>query len=251
MQPLSETRRIQKEVKTLLKKQGFSYRCLAGELGVSVPTVKRTLTAPDITLGRLTHICNFLGVEVHEVLEIARSSDRDLYLLNSEQEAYFAKYPHFLHYLFALYNAKKTPAEIEKICSLSKRSTHRYLKKLAELNLIRVLPRGTVRFLFTGLIGWKEEGLLGPVISDKTIQDLSKSALERTSQYLYLEMSGRRLTAAQYEEMKKDFREVVAKYRRISKVNSASRNRAEVNRYQMMIVADRTNERYAEIRELP
>ncbi len=251
MYTVDETRRIQNQLKSLLKKHGVSYNRLAGELGVSLPTIKRMFSAPDITYRRLSQICGSLGIEVHEILEIMRSPDSDLHILAGDHELFFADHPHYLHYLMALYNTNKTPADLEKLCALSKRSTHLYLKQLTDMKLIRVLPTGKIRFLFTGLIGWREEGPLGRAVSHKTILALAASAMKRTSPYLYLEVSGRRLSANQYEEMKNDFREVVGKYRRISKMNSASRNPSEVSPFDMVLVADRAHESFTAICDLP
>lgn len=252
MNTFTETRQIQSNLKALLKKRGYSYDFLARELGVSLPTVKRTLSAPDITLNRLSKICNSLGVQLHEFLEISRTADGDLYCFTAEQELFFAKNPGYLYYLLALYGSRKTPADLEKICGLNKRSTYKYLAKLSEMKLIRMLPQNRVRVMITGLIGWSEDGLLGKSISNKRIQSMADGAMARNAPSLYTELSGRRLTEKQYEEMKEELRALTAKYRRISKVNMISRGSSELNGYRVLIVADqKIQDHYPEIRNLP
>lgn len=252
MNPFTETRHVQSNLKALLKRRGYSYDFLARELGVSLPTVKRTLSAPDITLNRLSRICDTLGVQLHEFLEITRSSDNDLHYFTPEQERFFSENPGYLHYLLALHNMRKTPADLERICSLNKRSTYKYLAKLSEMNLIRVLPQDKVRTMITGLIGWSEDGPLGKVFSSKTIQSMADGAISRNSKNLYTEISGRRLTEKQYEEMKGELRAFTAKYRRLSKLNVASREPAELNCYRVLIVADQEiPDLYPGIRNLP
>lgn len=252
MNTLTETRHVQSNLKALLKRRGYSYDFLARELGVSLPTVKRTLSAPDITLNRLSRICDSLGVQLHEFLEITRSTDNDLHYFTADQEIFFAENPSYLHYLLALHNMRKTPADLEKICGLNKRSTYKYLAKLSEMNLIRVLPQDKIRVLITGLIGWREDGILGKVFSSKTIQSLADRAINRTSPNLYTEVSGRRLTEKQYEDMKSELREFTAKYRRLSKMNVAGREPSELNTYKLLIVADQeAADVYPEIKNLP
>jgi len=214
--------------------------------------VKRTLSASDITLNRLSRICDTLGVPLQEFLEITRSPDSDLHFFTAEQEAFFAANPDYLNYLLALYTNQKTPSDIEKICGLNKRSTYKYLAKLSEMNLIRVLPQDKVRVMMTGLVGWSEEGPLGKVFSSRTIRSMADGAIAKTSKNLYMEVSGRRLTEKQYEEMKAELRALTAKYRRISIVNLASKERSQLNPYRALIVTDQeVRDLYPEIRNLP
>lgn len=252
MNPSTETQQVQSSLKALLKKRGYTYEFLAKELGVSLPTVKRTLSAPDMTFGRLTKICSTLGIQLHEFLEVSQTLDTDLNSFTPEQEKFFCANPSYLHYLLALHNTQKTPTDLEKVCSLTKRSTYKYLAKLSELGLIRVHPEDKVRVMVTGLIGWDENGPLGKIFSSKIIKSLAERALLRTSKNLYTELSGRRLTKKQYEAMKDELRTVTEKYRRISKMNVASRERSEWDAYLVMIVADTDNrEFYPEICNLP
>jgi DNA-binding Xre family transcriptional regulator len=236
--PSSETSRIQEALKVLLKKRGISYPVLARELGVSLPTMKRMLNAEDLSIERLSRICEAINVSLHDVLELTRKPQSDLHFFSAEQERFFARNPHYLHYFLVLHGEGKSPDEIEKLAKISRRSTYRYLTVLAEMGLVHVEGR-KARSRVNGLIGWDESGPLGVAVSRRSIRQMTERMTGDASVEAFVEVSGRMLSPDEYEAMKADFRALVAKYRRVSKINSTSKDLSKLGRYEMVLMADR------------
>ncbi len=129
--------KIRGVLKKALKSRGLTYEDLGESMGLSLPTVKRMLTQDDLSLMRLFTICEITGLTFGDLsLLVDKEIEREKSYFSIEQEEFFAKNPHYLNYLFAMFE-KKDPIEIQKQSGLTQRSQQMYLTKLEVLGLIK------------------------------------------------------------------------------------------------------------------
>ena len=211
MEPRKQTQHILIALKGLMKKKGYKYRDLAEGIGASLPTVKRMFIGEDLSLQRLTSICDFLGFSLHEFIELTKVSDSEQFHFTVEQENFFATNPPYLAFLYVLQRGDLSVEEIQKKYSLSQKSIQKYFRQLEKLGLIRVSPENRVRVLVRGVISWDDRGILGKTFSTRMIRQLAERGISTDSKHLFMILNGWSLTGENYDEMKKDFTELPAK----------------------------------------
>jgi transcriptional regulator with XRE-family HTH domain len=238
MKPQLETERLVATLKQLMKKQGYRYQDLAAALKLSLPTVKRVLSGADISLERLLAICGWLGISLSDLVEMSKSSEAELFRFTEDQEKFFSSNPSYLAYLYSLYSGKLSPSEIQRKYNLSPVSTRKYLRQLEKLGLIELLTPDRVRVLIRGVITWDDRGVLGRTFSTRMIRQLCERAISSDSKHLHTILMGWTLTEENYQEMKKEFSDLAAKYRQVSKLNSKLKNREQMIFISFVAIAD-------------
>jgi len=73
-------------IRAHLKARGYTYRQLGGAIGVSEPTVKRILSTNDCTIERLEEICQFLNIELAQLVKSTPKKRKLIEQLTRKQE---------------------------------------------------------------------------------------------------------------------------------------------------------------------
>jgi len=165
------------------------------------------------------------------------SSTLESNFFTSEQEKYLAEHPHVYAYFSQLYTGnKKTPKQIAEEYQLSPKTTHQYLKALADIRVI-VLPKendleSPIQFLVKGVSGFAAYGPLSVRFTEemfkqhfeKTMKLITKQQQEGASkkegeglqQDYFLSAAGFWLTNVEYEQYQKEIKNINEKYINIS-----------------------------------
>lgn len=239
------TKEIILTLKALMKKKGLKYSELAKHLNLSVPAIKRIMTAEEIPFSRVIGVCEFLGLQLEDVLQIQNANVSGLFYFNQEQEEFFAKNPSFLAYFFELYNGKKSPAEIEKKHKITKSSTDKYLKKLTQLGLVSLDSNQKLKIHASGVISWSDHGPLGNTFSRQMIISFSKWATDKITEpgKMLVELHGWSLTEENYRDFKKEYKDLTIKYRQISSYNRKILEKDSFSNISVMTIADDWDEK--------
>jgi transcriptional regulator with XRE-family HTH domain len=126
--------RIFEELKSVLKERGLTYKQLADRIGVTEGAVKKTLTADDISLGRLSAIAEAAGVTVRELFRRLDHADEVRFQLTEAQELYFSQHPKTLRFFLLLLEASASVVMKEQ--KLAAEKCLRYLDELEKLGLV-------------------------------------------------------------------------------------------------------------------
>jgi DNA-binding Xre family transcriptional regulator len=224
MNTKTDSQLVLEALKILLKQQKLNYRALAKHLRISVPSVKRAMNSPEMPLSRIEEICSFLGLTLFEILETARRDSVDNFSFNQEQEEFLAANPHFFAYFEEI--RFYSPDQIEQRHQISRRSTHIYLKKLESLRLLELHPNNEVKTKVRGQIIWDDHGPLGRTFSRAMILNMADRAAKKigTPEKIFLELTGWKLTPAEYDELKRAYRETSNRFQALSSFNKRSKN---------------------------
>lgn len=144
--PSEDVIRLQAIIKKLMRDRGLRYSDLAAHLGVSLATVKRYLTRPDISVEQLSSVSKWLGLGLRELVNITYDEKPSASVVSEEQEEFLALNSNYCAYLGALMEGF-APHEIAKRHGLNAHSTRKYLRGLEQAHLIEVGAGGRVRLL--------------------------------------------------------------------------------------------------------
>ena len=142
---MAQTTSIVQALKQTLKIHGKRYSDVAKALGLSEASVKRLFAEEQFSLKRLDQICNYLGIEITDILSSMRDETRIQSLTEEQEKLLVEDIP-----LLLVANAALNRWIYEDILStydFSETELVQYLAKLDRLRLIQLLPLTGLRSL--------------------------------------------------------------------------------------------------------
>lgn len=154
---MDETRRLVDALKGTLRSRGFSYRWLAGRVGLSEASVKRIFSTRSLTLRRLEQMCAVLDTSIAEVARLADDRPSQPTQLTAEQEHALAADGALLTYLYLLLSGW-SDAEVQRQYQFEPADIQRLRLRLADLGLLDSPAGKRPRLRVTRQIIWRPEG---------------------------------------------------------------------------------------------
>lgn len=142
-------------VKTLLKERKVTYKELATGIGISESGLKKIFSGADISLGRLSQVCKYVGVTLTEALQDQRSSQVDF---TEKQQEEFLKAPALFNFFWLLAYERLSLDEAQIALKISTAEAFRLARKLDDLKLIRLLPNSRIRVPSIRAVNWTGSG---------------------------------------------------------------------------------------------
>ncbi|WP_144394722.1 helix-turn-helix domain-containing protein [Pleionea sediminis] len=211
--------RCLKEIKVALKNKGIKYSDIAERLNLSNVTVKRILNQSDIGLDRLITLADIAGLDVVQLIKNARVSPQKHYLFNDVQDKAFFDNEHLLHYFSELFYFKKTPEQIQRENNLTDISTYRYLRKLEDIELIKLLPENKLHFLCKAPLGFSANSLVLKQKITNHIKSTCDAVLSKNeNEYYFMRVKPLRVPEGFYLQMIEELKKVVDRYAEIAEV---------------------------------
>lgn len=152
-----ERERLLAALKRILKERGWRYADLAAALGVSEPTIKRSLASGRMSLERLEQVCDALDIDFFELARSARGTRDSRRHLSARQEAALADDPRLMTVFHLLCQGWQSAA-IGEGYGLRKPELLRLLAQLDRLRLIELLPGDRVRLRMPRDFSWRDDG---------------------------------------------------------------------------------------------
>ena len=181
---MTETERLIFTLKVLLKKQGYTYRAVGQELGLSEQTVKRMFSKEVFTLDRLVQFASLLGMSLAEVTDQASLSTPNIRSLTVDQEHDLVAEPALLLVAACVLN-NWAPAEITQTYKFSKAECLKHLLKLDRLSLITLLPGDRVRLNVARDFEWLPNGPIQHFFRKQEKDDFLTSNFAEPGENLY------------------------------------------------------------------
>jgi DNA-binding Xre family transcriptional regulator len=146
-------------LKQALRDRGMTYARLAQGLGVSESSVKRMFSKRKLSLERLEAICTQVGLEISDLLELARSSEGRMTELSEAQERALAADERLL--LVGLLTLGNWSAEeMREIYKLSEAEVVKLLTQLDRLRIIDLMPGNRIKLRLARNFSWRKGGPL-------------------------------------------------------------------------------------------
>lgn len=154
---MAQATQLVHELKSQLRIRGVTYRELAHELELSESAVKQMFSSGNMTLARLDRICEFLSMDLGDLLQARESAARQLQRLSLDQESELISDPKLLLTAYCLVNYW-TFAEILQRYQLTEVEGIGYLVRLDRMKLIELLPGNRVKPLIASNFSWQPDG---------------------------------------------------------------------------------------------
>ncbi len=132
-------------LKKILKGRKLNYSQAARALDLSESSVKRLFNAKDGHLSKVESLCDWLDVDISDVLALNDKDQMEDYVLSSQQEAFFLEYPGALQFYLEIVEYDHTAEEIKDIYHLNDASMTFYLNRLEDHGFIEVFPGNIIK----------------------------------------------------------------------------------------------------------
>lgn len=153
---MSQSTALIKALKKCLKMNNLTYADVAVAIELSEASVKRLFSEESFSLKRLDQICEFLGMEMSDLLEMVRQSNQISSLTIAQEKEIIEDLP-----LLVVANSalnRWSFADILATYHFSETELIQYLAKLDRLNLIELLPGNRIKLLVDRNFSWQKNG---------------------------------------------------------------------------------------------
>jgi len=199
-------------LKRCLKMRGLTYRDIAGGLGISEASVKRLFSTQNISLERLSKICELANLNL---IELFKQLDSDLHCLDElteEQETELAADSGLLLITFLIIN-NLTFENIMQYYNFTEHELIRYLARLDRIKLIDLLPNNRFTLLISPDFSWRKNGPIQQFFTRNLQMDFLNSHFNREDETLLFLSGTLTKTSGSYlqrklEEIAKEFNEL-------------------------------------------
>lgn len=181
------TQRIQvvAELKRTLKERGLTYADVAKALDLSVASVKRLFSTGEFTLARVDQICELVGLELSELLELMQERARPANKLTLAQEEEIVADPKLFLVTWLVVNGARYE-DIVKDYRLTERELLRYLIRLDRLKIIELKPLNKVRVLVSRHFAWHAGGPVQKYIHQRLLKEfLAAHFVEPQDEFIF------------------------------------------------------------------
>ena len=176
-------------VKQAVRESGRTYAELARGLGISESSVKRLFSQKRLTLDRLGQICAELDLEISDLLERVRSSEKQITELTEEQERALVQDERLL--LVGLLTLSLwTAAEIVSTYRLSEADLVKQLARLDALGIVDLLPGNRVKLRLARNFAWRKGGPLQQFFEAHVQKEFFHSSFHRTGEARFVVHGG-------------------------------------------------------------
>lgn len=145
------------ELKRYLKAQGVTYAALGARLGLSESSIKRLFAQQSFTLERFEQVCNVLGIEISDLIELMNERREFLTELTPEQEQALLADPKLLLMMYLLVNGWPLPAIVATF-AIEQTEAESLLIRLHRARIIELLPFNRVKLLTARNFTWRKNG---------------------------------------------------------------------------------------------
>lgn len=164
-------------LKKALRGRGVTYRGVAEAVGLSESSVKRLFATGNMSVSRLEQICAVAGLELAELLEVARAGERRPAQLTEEQERALAADARLL--LVALLACTDwTIADMRAVYRLDEPELTRLLARLDRLKILDFLPGERIRPRLARNVVWRKGGPIQRFFEERVQHQFFESSFE-------------------------------------------------------------------------
>jgi transcriptional regulator with XRE-family HTH domain len=145
------------QLKRYLRGQGVTYASLARRLRLSESSVKRSFSRQSFTIERLEQICNLVGLEISDLVELMNRERNYLTELTAEQERTLVQEPKLLLLAYLLV----TGWQVEQVVAnfrIDEPEASQLLIRLHRARIIELLPLNRVKLLTARDFTWRKDG---------------------------------------------------------------------------------------------
>jgi transcriptional regulator with XRE-family HTH domain len=197
------------ELKRYLKAQGVTYAQVAARVGLSESSVKRLFASQTFTLQRLEEICNAVGLEIADLVELMNERREFLTELTPEQEETLLGDTKLLLMTYLLINGWSLP-EIVASFTIDMPEAERLLVRLHRAKIIELLPFNRVKLLTARNFKWRKNGPVQKFFETQVQRDFLSGPF--TGAGAELQFVGGMLSLTGFKEMQQSIERIAREF---------------------------------------
>jgi DNA-binding Xre family transcriptional regulator len=140
-----------------LKARGYTYRHLAEALGISEATIKRIFASNDCTIERLEEICQFLNIELAQLLKSTPKKSKLIQQLTRKQETELAENKQLLMVAICVMGLWSFEDILSHLV-IPKVTCIALLQRLERIGFVEMHPKNQYRLLVAKDFTWIVDG---------------------------------------------------------------------------------------------
>lgn len=206
-----EVKQIQKFLKQVLKKQKLKYSEIASKLNVSEMTIKRLLSGPDLSIGKISAVGELINLSFQQIVTGALSHKRESFYFSEEQETFLSENLHLYYFLDLL--SPYDGQELHELDGLNPQEVYSYLRKLEKINLLELFPNNQFKLKCHWPITWMTGGpLQKKLMMTRHIEYIKYLTNNFHEKNIFISSGEGGLTEKSFKEMENDYRSLFDKY---------------------------------------
>jgi len=175
---MAQTVALLNTLKKALKANGKTYVDVAAKLDLTEASVKRLFSQRDFSLQRLEEICQLIGMEITDLVQMMHGELTELTELSVEAEKEIASDLVLLLVTVCVLNK----CSMEDIRARYQLSEHVCIQKLARLDKLKVIelqPGNRVKLLVASNFAWRENGPIQRFFQEKIEKEFFRSRFDK------------------------------------------------------------------------
>lgn len=173
---------LMRELKDMIKKQGYSYKEISENLDMSESGFKKLINSDDCSLKKIETIAGIIGIRVMDLFAAIEDQHLKEIVFTSQQEDFFtSKREGFLLYWLLVYE-RRSLDEAKSLLRLDQKRASSLLRKLDSLNLIKLFAGERMGLPQPEGVKWAHKSRFVRELYKKWGQDLLNSSLQTIMQ---------------------------------------------------------------------
>ena len=205
-------------LKKQLKAHGSTYADLAKALELSEASVKRLFSEESFTLQRLEAACQFIGLQLEELVALMAKEQPQLKQLSYDQEQEIASDHVLLMVTVSVINGYSFQ-DLLSHYNLSDTDCVRKLAKLDKLKIIELLPNNRIKLLVSPNFRWLANGPIQQFFHHHVVKEFFKSRFDGEQEQLVV-LNGL-LSRASNAEMQKKLQRITREFNELMQSDAA------------------------------
>lgn len=181
---MRQTLAIHAALKKLLRAKGRTYAEAAVVLELSEASVKRLFAKGELSLERLERLCDWIGVDVADVVTLSQSVQPAITKLEPAQERELLRDPALLLVAFLVLN-RWTEAEILAQYRFTKPELIRRLIRLERLGLIELMPFDRVKLRTSRNFAWRKDGPIQRWFAERVLPEFLATRFDQPGEHTH------------------------------------------------------------------
>lgn len=181
---MKQTEAIHVALKRLMRSRGRTYAQAAGVLGLSEASVKRLFSRSELSLERLEAVCDWLGVDIADVVAMSADASPLLTQLDARQEEELLRDPALLLMAFLTLN-RWTEPEILQIFNFRKTDLTQKLRRLEKLGLIELMPFDRIKIRAARNFAWRKDGPIQKYFAERVLREFLATRFDQPGEQMH------------------------------------------------------------------
>ncbi|HKE94629.1 MAG TPA: helix-turn-helix transcriptional regulator [Povalibacter sp.] len=180
---MKQTQAIHFALKRLLRSRGRTYAQAAKILKLSEASVKRLLSRSELSLDRLESLCDWLGVDIGDLVAMSADATPLLTELDERQEQELLHDPALLLMAFLTLN-RWSESEILQIFNFRKVDVTQRLRRLERLGLVELMPFDRVRIRAARNFAWRKDGPIQKYFAERVLPEFLATRFDQPGEQM-------------------------------------------------------------------